>query len=178
MSKVIEIDALASEIQGVLDNYNSQIIKGVKKETKRAMKDLVTNTKAVAPVGKRKQHYKDSKKIKNQERLLYKAINQYGIENFSIEQIEECPSSKSNEREKFWIEYYDSFKNGYNATLGGDGSANLDYDLIYNIYQQKKSLTETAKIIGCCEDSVRLVLKKNNISQKNILLNKKRTTSI
>ena len=119
------------------------------------------------------QHYKDSKKIKNQERLLYKAINQYGIENFSIEQIEECPSSKSNEREKFWIEYYDSLKNGYNATLGGDGSANLDYDLIYNIYQQKKSLTETAKIIGCCEDSVRLVLKKNNISQKNILLNKK-----
>lgn len=84
------------------------------------------------------QHYKDSKKIKNQERLLYKAINQYGIENFSIEQIEECPSSKSNEREKFWIEYYDSFKNGYNATLGGDGSANLDYDLIYNIYRQKK----------------------------------------
>lgn len=60
MSKVIEIDALASEIQGVLDNYNSQIIKGVKKETKRAMKDLVTNTKADAPVGKRKQHYKDS----------------------------------------------------------------------------------------------------------------------
>lgn len=60
MSKVIEIDALASEIQGVLDNYNSKIIKGVKKETKRAMKDLVTNTKADAPVGKRKQHYKDS----------------------------------------------------------------------------------------------------------------------
>ena len=60
MSKVIEIDALASEIQGVLDNYNSKIIKGVKKETKRAMKDLVTNTKADAPVGKRQQHYKDS----------------------------------------------------------------------------------------------------------------------
>ena len=74
MSKVIEIDALASEIQGVLDNYNSQIIKGVKKETKRAMKDLVTNTKADAPVGKRKQHYKDSitskKVIENNDGLI------------------------------------------------------------------------------------------------------------
>ena len=28
-----------------------------------------------------------------------------------------------NEREKYWIEYYGSFKNGYNATLGGDGKA-------------------------------------------------------
>lgn len=74
MSKVIEIDALASEIQGVLDNYNSQIIKGVKKETKRAMKDLVTNTKADAPVGKRKQHYKDSitskKVMENSDSLI------------------------------------------------------------------------------------------------------------
>ena len=74
MSKVIEIDALASEIQGILDNYNSQIVKGVKKETKRAMKDLVANTKADAPVGKRKQHYKDSitskKVIENNDGLI------------------------------------------------------------------------------------------------------------
>ena len=25
------------------------------------------------------------------------------------------------EREKYWIEYFGSFKNGYNATIGGDG---------------------------------------------------------
>ena len=74
MSKVIEIDALASEIQGILDNYNNKIVKGVKKETKKAMKDLVANTKADAPVGKRKQHYKDSitskKVIENNDGLI------------------------------------------------------------------------------------------------------------
>ena len=74
MSKVIEIDALASEIQGILDNYNNQIVKGVKKETKKAMKDLVANTKADAPVGKRKRHYRDSitskKVLENNDGLI------------------------------------------------------------------------------------------------------------
>lgn len=74
MSTVIEIDDLAKAIQGVLDNYNSEIVKGVKKETKRAMKDLVANTKADAPVGKRKQHYKDSitskKVVENADGLI------------------------------------------------------------------------------------------------------------
>jgi len=26
-----------------------------------------------------------------------------------------------NEREKYWIKFYDSYYNGYNATLGGEG---------------------------------------------------------
>lgn len=35
--------------------------------------------------------------------------------------IEECEKSKLYEREKYWIEYYNSYKNGYNSTLGGEG---------------------------------------------------------
>lgn len=55
------------------------------------------------------------------DRKLYRAFNRYGIQNFSIEQIEECDNSLLNEREVYWIKYYDSFNNGYNMTLGGDG---------------------------------------------------------
>lgn len=29
-----------------------------------------------------------------------------------------------NEREIYWIKFYDSFFNGYNMTLGGDGYSN------------------------------------------------------
>lgn len=53
---------------------------------------------------------------------LYRAINKYGIDNFSFEVIEECPKENLDEREQFWIKYYNSYKDGYNQTLGGQGA--------------------------------------------------------
>ena len=50
---------------------------------------------------------------------IYQAIRKYGIENFSITVLELCDIDKLNDREQFWINYYDSFKNGYNRTKGG-----------------------------------------------------------
>ncbi len=47
------------------------------------------------------------------------AIKKYGIENFEFQIIEECPSEKLDEREKYWINFYDSYNNGYNRTIGG-----------------------------------------------------------
>ena len=52
-------------------------------------------------------------------KVLYYAFDKYGIENFSFEVIEEQVENY-NEREKYWIRYYDSFENGYNQTEGGD----------------------------------------------------------
>lgn len=54
---------------------------------------------------------------------LYKAIRKYGIENFSFDVIEECLISELNDKERFYIQKYNSFFNGYNLTLGGDASA-------------------------------------------------------
>jgi hypothetical protein len=34
-------------------------------------------------------------------------------------QIEECNNDLLNDRERYWINYYDSYKNGYNNTYGG-----------------------------------------------------------
>ena len=65
-----------------------------------------------------KEHCRDSKK-EHQNRPLYNAMNKYGIEHFKIELIEECNNPE--EREIYWIQHFDSYKNGYNATLGGDG---------------------------------------------------------
>lgn len=47
------------------------------------------------------------------------AISKYGIENFDFSIIEECPKEKLDERERYWIQYYDSYNNGYNNTPGG-----------------------------------------------------------
>lgn len=54
---------------------------------------------------------------------LYRAFNKYGIENFSIEVLEEVDNSMLSEREIYWIAKLDTFnsQNGYNATLGGEG---------------------------------------------------------
>lgn len=119
-----------------------------------------------------KEHCKDFKKESLQKRPLYSAMKKYGIENFSIEEIEflETPQ-QAEEREKYWIEYFNSFKNGYNATIGGDGKTYIDYDLVVATYQQLKNQKETALKLNISQDSVHniLELRKQKIySQKEI----------
>ena len=40
---------------------------------------------------------------------IHKAIKKYGKSNFTIEVIEEVDKDSLNDREKFWIEYYNSY---------------------------------------------------------------------
>lgn len=88
-------------------------------------------------------------------------MRKYGIENFEISLIEE--TDNPNEREIFWIEQKRSFKNGYNATIGGDGKRYIDYDLVIATYKELKSAIDTANSLGIHEDSVRAILKVNHI---------------
>ena len=77
-----------------------------------------------------KEHCQDAKRSSKEHRPLYSAINKYGIENFHIEIVEECTLEELDEKERFWIESYNSFSNGYNATIGGDGKPYANYELI------------------------------------------------
>lgn len=52
---------------------------------------------------------------------LHRAIKKYGIEHFTYSIIEEVDENNINEREMFWINEFDSFRCGYNMTLGGEG---------------------------------------------------------
>lgn len=60
MNDVIQVDELNSVIMESLEDYNREVVKGLKKITTRAVKDLVANTKATVPVGKREKHYRDN----------------------------------------------------------------------------------------------------------------------
>ena len=56
--------------------------------------------------------------------ILSRAIEKYGLENFSKEIIEECKTKKIlNDREIYWINYYNAVEsdNFYNIASGGDG---------------------------------------------------------
>jgi len=49
---------------------------------------------------------------------LYAAMIQDGIENFTFELLETCLSSELDEKEKLYIDLYDSYNFGYNLTKG------------------------------------------------------------
>ena len=100
------------------------------------------------------EHSRDSKRKKNEKRPLYNAINKYGIEHFSIILIEEVPLNQLEEREKYWIKFFDSYKNGYNATLGGDGKQYYDYEEMVKKYEEGYLIKEIAQIFHCSLDTV------------------------
>lgn len=110
------------------------------------------------------EHCQNYKKEKLEKRPLYAAMRKYGIEHFHIELIEE--TSDPEEREKYWIEYFGTFKNGYNATIGGDGRAYIDYDLIVATYKNILNTTKVAEILNINKDTVRDILKIKNIPIK------------
>lgn len=71
-----------------------------------------------------------------------KAIQEEGINNFTIETIEECPEDILDEREKYWINFFDSFNNGYNNTLGGRDNNYIMSNKFYDVIELwKKGLT-------------------------------------
>ena len=73
-------------------------------------------------------HLSQYNSSKEYNKPLYKAFRKYGISNFSFEVLEEIEDYDifSNEREKYWIKYFNSFHFGCNATQGGDGGATSD----------------------------------------------------
>lgn len=113
-----------------------------------------------------REHCSDYKKRDEEKRPLYSAMKKYGIKNFKIEEIEQCSENVANEREKYWIEYYGSFHNGYNATLGGDGKAYLDRQLLIKTYNEIQNIKETAKILNIDAGHLSKILKENNIEVK------------
>lgn len=108
------------------------------------------------------EHCRDYLKESLEVRPLYRAMRKYGISNFVIDTIEETDIPE--ERERYWIETKRSFKEGYNATLGGDGRRYIDYDLVVSTYNNLQNITETAKILDIDISSVRRALNSRHIS--------------
>ena len=116
-----------------------------------------------------KEHCNDSKKERCEKRPLYDAMNKYGIENFTVEKVEEVENDEiASEREIYWINKlrtYIGFNdcNGYNATLGGDSKRIYDYQIIAKKYSELKSQKETAKYFQCDVETVKKACQENNI---------------
>jgi group I intron endonuclease len=66
-------------------------------------------------------HKSNSKKYKSK---FYDSINKHGWENFVWELLYQSKDRfhTLNEMEKYFVEQFDSFREGYNSTLGGEGT--------------------------------------------------------
>lgn len=103
-------------------------------------------------------------KSRRHKSKFYNAIRKYGEEHFKISLVEECEQLLLNEREKFYIKKYDSFHNGYNSTLGGEGTLTyeLDEDEVVKLYEIM-GLGKIAEKYGCCTKVIKSILVRNNI---------------
>lgn len=90
---------------------------------------------------------------------LYRAINKYGEQNFKIEQLEECDNVLLNEREIWWISKYDTYNNGYNATVGGEFVRKYNTQEIVDLFLAGKNRQEISEILGCSPQTVSYNLK-------------------
>lgn len=134
--------------------------------------------KTLGTIEKRfKEHIKE--KNRSTERPLYRAMNKYGIENFSIELLEECDYKQLANREQYWIKEKNSYHNGYNATLGGDGKVLYNYEDIVEKYRSGMMVKELANYFECSIDTIRLALhgaeidlfkNKNKSQKKKVIL--------
>lgn len=100
---------------------------------------------------------------------LHAAIRKYGIDNFEIEQVEECDENILNDREIYWISHYNSYHNGYNASLGGEGYKKYDYDKIVEYYlNNNNSLKMTCQYFNVYDQVVYSALKSKGIDYKTL----------
>lgn len=82
----------------------------------------------------------------NEKTALQAAFHKYGIENFQFEIIEECKEDELNDKEMYWIEFYNSYNDGgYNMTRGGEKNHKMDYENIIKVFLQNKSINKTSE---------------------------------
>ena len=100
---------------------------------------------------------------------LYRMMNKVGLENTSWEVIEETPNRLLNEREQYWINYYDSKNNGYNCTFGGVTGTKYNYDEIieYWLNDGERNFVKTAEHFGSDETYIAKIIKSQGYKRRS-----------
>ena len=125
--------------------------------------------KTYRPINTRwNEHIRSSKYYKN--RPLYKAINKYGPDNFSIESLGEYSEDILEAQEIEYISFYNTFKSGYNATEGGDSGRylNISDKTILDYFEELKNIAEVSRVLKIDYGTVRKVLKSYNVNTNTV----------
>ena len=116
-----------------------------------------------------REHCNDAFRQCEERRPLYNAMKKYGIEHFTIELIEECSYENADSREQYWIEFYNTYYDGYNATLGGDGKLTIDRNELLSLWREGKSIRDIATLTSHDEGWVSKILQSLGVPKEKIL---------
>lgn len=98
---------------------------------------------------------------------LYRSFRKYGLENFSFRIIELCDQSDLNNREQYWIDYYNSYYEGYNENFGGRSSQKVDREVLVNYYKDNNvTVQELAEVFGIERTVAGRILKECDVLPK------------
>lgn len=102
---------------------------------------------------------------------FYRAMRKHGENNFYPELLEKVEIKDLNNRERYWINYYNSYYNGYNSTLGGDQPYRINQQKIKDLWDSGMYLAEIARITNHDSNSISIILKNViGISEEEIQL--------
>lgn len=103
-----------------LDNFDDTIV-SVVYVIKNDINDKMYVGKTSGNLKSRVCGHVRSSSIGSDNFTIHRAIRKYGKDSFSVTVYASAPPNLLNEIEKFAIQHLDTFKNGYNMTLGGEG---------------------------------------------------------
>lgn len=73
-------------------------------------------------LSKRQGEHRRSAFNQNSQTHFHRALRQYGLDDFEWSVIDTAfDHVELNDKERYWVAFYDTFRDGYNMTLGGDG---------------------------------------------------------
>lgn len=95
------------------------------------------------------EHLNNRFKSTRKHAHLYEAMNKYGIETFSVEEIDTASNQKElDKKERQWIKKYDAIKNGYNMAPGGQGTNIFESEAVRAHHAKKMHSPEVRKKIS------------------------------
>ena len=103
----------------------------------------------------------------NRESTLYQAFDKYGVDNFTLEILEECKINQLDEREVYWIKQFNSFNQGYNSTFGGHNGRRLeiDTDKLLELWSNGWNMTNIAHFLEVSQETVKSRLATLGVSE-------------
>lgn len=107
-----------------------------------------------------KEHLQESQNL-DCHYAIYNAMRKYGVENFWVEELEKCETKDLDEREKYWIKHYNSFKKGYNSTPRGTSTS-------FNCFYNKLTFEGSDCIFDSIETFSRIYSQFHDISLEHI----------
>lgn len=130
---------------------------------------ITNNLNGLSYIGQTSRSYKDRWAEHKRDRFkepycnwpLYRMMNSVGLKNITWEVIEEIPNNLLNEREQYWINFYNTKNNGYNCTYGGNNGTKHNYNEILNYWLTtgEKNFTKTAKYFNTNKSYVSAIIK-------------------